>query len=135
MNPRSTSRTPWGALFKALLREFNGSRGRLFFFTLCLSLGVSAVVGVSSLVAIIQSGLASESRDLLSADLKVSARRPLPEEVEIFFEGLEHTRVDVVEMAAMVSLPPDAATREGRTSSSRLVELKVVEDGYPLYGD
>jgi len=121
----------WRALFAAVLRESRASRGRLFFFTLCLALGVAAVVGVSSLVSTMRGGMAAESRDLLAGDLRVSARRPLPEAVEEFFAELPHRRTDVVEMAAMVLANADPA----RPATTRLVELKVVDGTYPLYGE
>lgn len=116
---------------RATVREFRGSRSRLLFFTLCLALGVAAVVGVSSLVTMMRTGMAGESRNLLAADVRVSARRPLPDEVTAFFAEHEHTRADVTEMGAMVSLPPDSS----RAAASRLVELKVVDGTYPLYGE
>ncbi len=127
--------TRWRALFAAVLRESRASRGRLLFFTLCLALGVAAVVGVSSLVAGIRTGLASESRDLLAGDLRVSARRPLPDEVAAFFADHPHRRADVVEMGAMAALPPDTTGGASAASLSRLVELKVVDGTYPLYGE
>ena len=68
----------WGALVASVLRETRAARGRLIFFTLCLALGVAAVVGVSSLVFAVRGGMAAESKDLLAADLRVEARRPLP---------------------------------------------------------
>ena len=119
------------ALFRALLREFHGSRSRVIFFTLCLALGVAAIVGVSSLVAIIERGLASESRNLLAGDVRVSARRPLPEQVEAFFEKVQHERTDLVELGAMISV----AASDVREAGSRLVELKVVDETYPMYGE
>lgn len=122
-------------MWRAILREFRGSRGRLVFFTLCLSLGVAAVVGVSSLVSIMRQGLAAESRDLLAADLRVSARRPLPETVTEYFADLEHVRADVVEMGAMASLPEGSRTSSAEGATSRLVEIKAVDGTYPLYGD
>lgn len=115
----------WGALAASVLRETRAARGRLVFFTLCLALGVAAVVGVSSLVLEVRGGMAAESKDLLAADLRVEARRPLPPEVAAFFDAVEHERVDLVEMGAMASVADGA---------SRLVELKVVDEGYPFYG-
>ncbi|MCA8981167.1 MAG: FtsX-like permease family protein [Planctomycetes bacterium] len=122
--------TRWRALFAAVLRESRASRGRLFFFTLCLALGVAAVVGVSSLVSTIRVGMAGESRHLLAADLRVSARRPLPDSVANYFRPIPHRRADLVEMGAMALAPERAAHSVG----SRLVELKVVDAAYPLYG-
>jgi len=116
------------AVLAAVLREARAARGRLVFFTLCLAIGVAAVVGVSALVAAIESSLRSESRDLLAADLRVSARRELPDELTEFFAGIEHRRTNVTEMAAMASTFGDGDER------SRLVELKIVEGRYPFYG-
>jgi len=127
--------THWRALLAAVLRESRASRGRLFFFTLCLAIGVAAVVGVSSLVSTIRAGLAAESRDLLAADLRVSARRPLPDDVEAFFASLPHRRADVIEMGAMASLLPESLEGQAGAGASRLVELKVVDGAYPLYGE
>jgi putative ABC transport system permease protein len=121
----SAPRTEWRALCAAVLRESRAARGRLVFFTLCLALGVAAVVGVSSLVSAMQGGVAAESRELLAADLRVEARRPLPPEVAAFFADVAHERADVVEMGAM------AASRAG---VSRLVELKAIDAAYPFYG-
>ena len=114
------------AVLAAVLREARAARGRLFFFTGCLAIGVAAVVGVSALVEAMESGLRAESRDLLAADLRVSARRPLPPELDLFFAELPHERTDVRELAALASAP--------ERKKSRLVELKVVDGEYPFYG-
>ncbi len=124
--------TRWGALARAVWREARASRGRLLFFTLCLSIGVAAVTGVSTLVATIRGGMAGESRELLAGDLRVSARRPLPDTVDEFFTDRPHRRADVVEMSAMAALPAERVADDA--ARSRLVELKVVDANYPLYG-
>lgn len=127
-----TAPVRWSALSRAVWREARASRGRLLFFTLCLSIGVAAVTGVSTLVATVRGGMAGESRELLAGDVRVSGRRPLPETVAEFFVDTPHRRADIVEMSAMASLPDGRAADE--TSRSRLVELKVVDPTYPLYG-
>ena len=81
----------------AMLRESRGSRGRLVFFTLCIAIGVAAVVGVATLAATIEDALRSQSRNLLAADLSVSSRRPLGPEIEKMLEAggateITHTR-------------------------------------------
>ncbi|MEM7310988.1 MAG: FtsX-like permease family protein [Planctomycetota bacterium] len=121
----------WRAVLAAVLRESRASRGRLLFFTGCLAIGVAAVVGVSSLVAAMEASLRSSSRDLLAADLRVSARRELPEELAAFFESRPHERTDVRQLAAMASLGEGT---EDEPADSRLVELKVIDGVYPFYG-
>ena len=63
-------------------------------------LTVVNAASVSALVAAIESNLRAESRDLLAADVRVSARRPLPEELVAFFADVPHERTDVTELAA-----------------------------------
>ena len=126
----------WRAVAAAVLRESRASRGRLFFFTACLALGVVAVVGVTGMVTAIEDSLREQSRTLLAADLRVTARRPLPPELEEFFADVPHERTKVTELAAMASRPAgEDEGEEGAARASRLVELKVVEGRYPLYGE
>jgi len=119
-------RARWRVVLGAIWLECRGARGRLAFFTACLAIGVAAVVGVSALVAAMDSGIRSQSRSLLAGDLRVSARRELPQQLEPFFATRAHELARVLELSAMAS--------SASTGESRLVELKVVEGGYPFYG-
>ena len=129
-------RVRWRAVLVAVLRESRAAGGRLLFFTLCLAIGVAAVVGVSAIIEAMEDGLREESRVLLAADLRVTGRSPLPDSLDGAFGELAFQRSDVRELAAMVSVPArvgdgDAAGPAG----SRLVELKVVDERYPFYGE
>ena len=115
-----------------MLRESRGSRGRLVFFTGCLAVGVAAVVGVGVLVGTLQDGIRANSRQLLAADMVVSARRALPDELGEWLAteepGIERTQVR--ELATVVS----ARVGDEGELRSRLCELKVVDGVYPFYG-
>jgi putative ABC transport system permease protein len=122
-------------------REARGMRARLVFFALCLAAGVAAVVAVAGLTKSFREGIQGRARELLAADLIVSARRPLPEELDTLLtaeRGAEVTRVR--ELATLVAAAqgggdPHAAPSTGGTPGrSQLVELKVVEGTYPFYG-
>ena len=121
-----------GLHLRTMLRESRGSRGRLLFFTACLAIGVAAVTGVSGSVAAIEDGVRAQARDLLAADVVVSAREPLPELVDEALAELApgHRRTEVAELATMASAPP-AGDGPG---PSRLVELKVLDGPFPYYG-
>ncbi len=127
----------------AMRRESRGSRGRLLFFTGCLAVGVAAVVGVGVLVGLLDEGVRRNARQLLAADMVVSARRPLPEELgEALAQEVGLERTDVRELATVVSSGPragagasDEAGAETGKTRSRLTELKVVKGQYPFYGD
>ncbi len=124
MNLRS-----WAAL---ALRESRGSFGRLAFFAACLSVGVAAVVAVAGLSSALDSGIQSQARQLLAADLVVESRRPIPDEVIAAVDEIDGTRrATVAELVSVVAVPGTADT----PGESMLVELKAVSGGYPFYGD
>ncbi|MCP3919037.1 MAG: FtsX-like permease family protein [bacterium] len=124
----------WRAILASVLRESRAARGRLVFFTACLAIGVAAVVGISALVAAVDGGMREQSRDLLAADLRISARRPLPDALQTSFAAVPHVRADVRELAAMARAT-SRSDAEDTSGTTRLVELKVVEPTYPLYGE
>ncbi|MDF1837554.1 MAG: FtsX-like permease family protein, partial [Planctomycetota bacterium] len=72
------------------------------------------------------------SRELLAGDVKVTSRAALPDWLDA--KILERQPVAVVtttELATMIAAPSKS---EGQPGSSRLVELKATDSGYPLYG-
>jgi putative ABC transport system permease protein len=117
------------------IRESRGSAGRLAFFAVCLSVGVAAVVAVAGLSQALDGGIQSRARELLAADLAVSSRRPIPDEVVAAVDRLAGARrTGVVELASVVSRPTSAGG--GSTPGpSTLCEIKAVGSGYPFYGE
>jgi len=118
-------------IFLAMLRESRGSRGRLFFFMLCLAVGVAAVVGVAALSNGIKDGLRAKGREILAADVMVESRRPLP-------DGIEKIAVDAgaVETAAVREFATMIASVDanGETGPSHRAMVKSVQGRFPFYG-
>jgi len=108
-------------------RESRGARGRLGFLVVCLALGVGAVTGVAALVSAVDRGLRGESRQLIAADIKISSREELPEDLDALL-----AEVQPEASANVWELPTMLAADSG---SSRLVNLKAAAAGYPFYGD
>lgn len=112
-------------------RETRGARGRLVFFTACLAVGVAGVVAVAGLSSSLDRAIRGEAKQLLAGDLAVSARRPLPPELDRELATIGGVRrADVREMVTVVA----ATTADGSPGRSQLVELKAVAPGYPFYG-
>jgi putative ABC transport system permease protein len=112
-------------LISLVARETRGSRARLGFVVACLAVGVAAVTGVTALVDGIQTSVRRDARALLAADIAIEARRELPPELFTFLAAREDTTIArVTELSAMASSPV----------TSRLVELKAAEAGYPFHG-
>jgi putative ABC transport system permease protein len=108
------------------LRELRGGLRGFYVFIACIALGVMAIAGVGSVAASLGEGLAREGRTLLGGDAAFSLiqREAKPEEVAFLRSRGQ------VSVAAM--LRGMARTQDGRLA---LVELKAVDNAYPLLGE
>ncbi len=109
-------------------RELRGGLKGFRVFLACLALGVAAIAGVGSLASAIEAGLKADGRVLLGGDvdLRLSHMPAGPVEQDWLRANAERVS-EVVEMRAM-AIRSDGEER-------RLVELKSVDDAYPLYGE
>ncbi len=108
------------------LREMRGGLSGFFIFLACIALGVAAIGGVNSVARAISAGVASQGQELLGADIR--------------FE-LNQRRVDAAEHAWLAGLGRLAESANMRSmarltdgSDQALVEVKAVDEAYPLYG-
>ena len=93
----------------------------------CLALGVAAIAGVQSTASSIVTGLRADGREILGGDL---ALRAVYQDLDPADRArLEQTAEAITHFAEMRTMArrPDAET-------SVLVELKAVDDRYPLFG-
>jgi putative ABC transport system permease protein len=108
------------------LRDLRGGIAGLRLLALCLFLGVLALAGVGSLSAAIVASLAERGQEILGGDVQlvVSQREATPQELAAF--AREGRVSHITRMRAM------AARLDGEESV--LVELKGVDEAWPLYG-
>lgn len=111
----------WFTYAKRNLRS--GLKG-FWIFLSCLTLGVSAIAIIGSLASAVQRGLDEQGQPLLGGDLSftmVQREASLDELKYISSQG------DVSRIATMRAMAQSAG-------ASTLVELKAIDDVYPLYG-
>jgi putative ABC transport system permease protein len=112
--------------FRLAVRDLRGGLAGLRLLAVCLFLGVAALAGIGSLSASIVTALAERGQEILGGDVQlgVSGREATPEELAAFAREGELSQI--VRMRAMA----------GRTdgAESLLVELKGVDERWPLYG-
>ena len=106
-------------------RELRGGLRGFGVFVACIALGVMAIAGVGSVAKSLSDGLSSAGRVILGGDLAFSLVQREASAEEKAFLGA-HGRVSVA-----ATLPTMARTGDGRAA---LVELKAVDDAYPLFG-
>lgn len=110
---------------KWALRDLRGGLRGLRLLFGCLLVGVFAIAGVGSLSQAIITGLEERGQSILGGDLEIelSQMEASPEQQAAFARLGQVSRL--AEVRAM------ARTPDGR---SQLVELRAVDDAYPLYG-
>jgi putative ABC transport system permease protein len=118
-------------VLRMALREVRASWQRLLFFFVCIAVGVASIVAIRSVIQSVRDGLTREARAMTGGDIVVRSDRPIGENVRAAVEkertsGRVGVVAEAVEMATMVR-PADGST-------TRMVELRAVQDAFPLYG-
>lgn len=121
-----------GTALRLMRWELRGSRTRILFWTLCLAVGVGAVVGVAGLGSSLETALRREARALLAGDLAVRSGGELPEAVQEILDaepGLRQVRVREVLGVAR------RAESRASGANSQLVAIKSIDGPYPFFGE
>ena len=108
------------------LRELRGGLAGFRVFLACQALGVAAIAAVGSVRAAIEAGLARDAAALLGGDAEIELAYRFADPDERAW--MQANAVAVSEIVDFRSL---AATEAGERT---LVQVKAVDDGYPLYG-
>ncbi|HVV41495.1 MAG TPA: FtsX-like permease family protein [Nitrobacter sp.] len=114
-----------GLPLRFALRELRSGLRGFYVFVACIALGVMAIAGVGSVAASLSDGLAHEGRTLLGGDVSFSLIQREAKADEIAFLR-EHGSLSVA-----ATLRTMARASDGRLA---LVELKAVDDAYPMLG-
>ena len=108
------------------LRDLRGGLSGLRLLAICIFLGVAALAGIGSLSTAIVAGLGERGQEILGGDIQLSvAQREATSEERAAFEA-EGALSRITRMRAMAARPDG--------SESVLVELKGVDDAWPLFG-
>ncbi|MGZ2485686.1 putative ABC transport system permease protein [Rhizobium pisi] len=112
--------------FRLALRELRGGIRGFYIFLACIALGTGAIAAVNSVSQSITDTIASQGQELLAGDVRfeLNNREATPQEMG-FLEGLG---------TVSVSTGLRSMARKPDGSDQALVEVKAVDDAYPLYG-
>jgi putative ABC transport system permease protein len=116
----------FGLAFRLAARELRGGVGGFRVFLLCLALGVGIVAAVGSISAMVADGVAVNARTILGGDL----------ELRRVYRPAEPAMLEALAAAGDLSLTREmrAMARDPAGNAATLVELKAVDQAYPLYG-
>lgn len=123
----SGANPPLALAFRFARRELRGGLKGFRVFLACLTLGVAAIAAVGSVSSALVEGLSQEGQTILGGDVdfRLVHREAGAEELAFISDGTTVSRS--AELRAMAAAL--------RTDERTLVELKGVDQFYPLYGD
>jgi len=108
------------------LRELRGGLSGFYVFILCIALGVTAIATVGTVTGALRDSIARQGQIILGGDVAASVvhRRASAEERAVFERFGQVSEVG--SMRAMAVRPDGEA--------QTLIDVKAVDDAYPLYG-
>ncbi len=109
--------------WRELRSGFSGFTG----FLLCLVLGVGGIGIVGSFSQAIRGGLLEEGRVLLGGDIEFALAHRQASSVERSALEARGQVSEIATLRAMVTVPDK--------NTQSLIEIKAIDDSYPLYGD
>lgn len=120
-------------VLRMALRETRASWRRLLFFFICIAVGVAAIVTLRSVIQSVREVFGQQAKSLIAADVLISTSRDwAPETTQAIARRLAaagvQQRTETVETPTMVR-PADTSR-----VLARMVELRAVQPGFPLYG-
>lgn len=121
------SRPPLGLAFRFALREMRGGLKGFYVFIACIALGVAAIAGVASVSRALVEGIAAEGTSILGGDMSVRLIHRTADEQELAWLDSLGDLSRIATLRAMARVPD--------SGEQTLVELKAVDNAYPLYGE
>jgi putative ABC transport system permease protein len=121
-------------VLRMALRETRASWRRLLFFFVCLAIGVGAIVALRSVIQSVRGVMAGEARVLIAGDLVLSTGRGWSEKDRADLDARLRPGQGVTARTASTETATMVRPADPAKATARMVELRGVEPGFPLYG-
>ncbi|MDR1990257.1 MAG: ABC transporter permease, partial [Acidobacteriaceae bacterium] len=120
-------------VLRMAVRETRASWRRLLFFFICIAIGVAAIVALRSVIQNVRAVFGREAKSLNAADVLVSTTREwTPETLQTIDRRTEDAHVTA--RSETIETPTMVRPAEAGKAVVRMVELRAVQDNFPLYG-
>ena len=119
-------------VLRMAVRETRASWTRLLFFFLCIAVGVAAIVTLRSVIQSVRGVFGREAKALIAADVLVSSNVDWTPETRQTIDR-RFAEFGAEEWTESVETPTMSRPSDGRPVA-RMVELRAVQQAFPLYG-
>ncbi len=113
-------------VWKMAWRDSRSSRRRLLMFSISITLGIAALVGIGSFRYSLAQAIDDQARTLIGADLIIESTHPFSPDAETFMHSLGAPQAREIRFTTMAVFPA--------SSSTRLVHLRALGGDFPFYG-
>ena len=120
-------------VLRMAVRETRASLRRLFFFFICIAVGVAAIVALRSVIQSVRGVFGTEAKSLIAADVLIATNRDWTPDARATIDRRladagNAERTETIETPTMVR-PADRSK-----PVAKMAELRAVQPGFPLYG-
>src|SRR4051812_36079863 len=119
-------------VWRMAAREMRASWTRLLFFFLCIAVGVAAIVTLRSVIQSVRGVFGREAKALIAADVLVSSNVDWTPETRLTIDR-RFAEFGVEQWTESIETPTMSRPSDGRPVA-RMVELRAVQEAFPLYG-
>ena len=106
---------------------------RLFFFFICIAVGVAAIVALRSVIQSVREVFGTEAKSLIAADVLIATNRDWTAEARATIDR-RLADAGAVERTETVETPTMVRPADGAKAVAKMAELRAVQPRFPLYG-
>jgi putative ABC transport system permease protein len=120
-------------VLRMAIRETRASLQRLFFFFICIAVGVAAIVALRSVIQSVRAVFGTEAKSLIAADVVIGTTRDWTPEARATIDR-RLADAGTVERTEMVETPTMVRPADRSKAVAKMAELRAVQPRFPLYG-
>ena len=120
-------------VLRMAVRETRASMRRLFFFFICIAVGVAAIVTLRSVIQSVRGVFGSEAKSLIAADVLIATTRDWTADARATIDR-RLAAAGGAERTEMIETPTMVRPADRTKAVAKMAELRAVQSGFPLYG-
>jgi putative ABC transport system permease protein len=120
-------------VLRMAVRETRASLRRLFFFFICIAVGVAAIVALRSVIQSVRGVFGTEAKALIAADVMIATSRDWTPDARATIDR-RLADAGAVERTEMIETPTMVRPADRSKAVAKMAELRAVQPAFPLYG-
>ena len=120
-------------VLRMAVRETRASLRRLFFFFVCIAVGVAAIVALRSVIQSVRGVFGTEAKSLIAADVLIATNRDWTAEARATIDR-RLAAAGIADRTETVETPTMVRPADRSKAVAKMTELRAVQPQFPLYG-